>query len=167
MRVDKCWFCSSAIYPGHGINFVRNDATVFKFCRSKCHKNFKMKRNPRKVRWTKAYRKLAGKELAEDATFEMERRRNRPEKYDRDLVIKTVKAVEKISEIRKKRQDRYHEKRMARAKAGQVAQDKQQLEQQIHLIKAPAAIRTKDKAKDKQEKVKVLAEQRAAETMQE
>jgi large subunit ribosomal protein L24e len=157
MRLEKCWFCSSTIYPGHGITFVRNDATVFKFCRSKCHKNFKMKRNPRKVRWTKAYRKLAGKELAEDVTFEMERKRNRPEKYDRELVKKTVKAIERISEIRTRRQERFYEKRMAKVKGQQVAADKQQLEKEIHLVKAPAAL-TAGKEK-KKEKLKIAVEQ--------
>lgn len=36
----------------------------------------------------------------QDTTFEMEKRRNRPEKYNRELVHKTVKAMERISEVR-------------------------------------------------------------------
>jgi large subunit ribosomal protein L24e len=105
-----------------------------------------MKRNPRKVRWTKAYRKLAGKELAEDATFELERRRNRPQKYDREAVTKTLKAIGKIDAIRSKRQERFYEKRMAKAKIAEKKAEKVQLEKEIHLIKAPAEL---TEAKDK------------------
>ena len=119
---------------------------VFNFCRSKCHKNFKMKRNPRKVRWTKAYRKLAGKELAEDTTFELERRRNRPEKYDREVVQKTLKAIGKIEAIKSKRQERFYEGRMHKAKLKEKKAIKVQLEKEVHLIKAPKSL-TKEKEK--------------------
>eukprot|EP00884_Botryococcus_braunii_P023149 jgi/Botrbrau1/9518/Bobra.0211s0009.1 len=152
MRLEKCWFCSSTVYPGHGITFVRNDCTVFRFCRSKCHKNFKMKRNPRKVRWTKAYRKLAGKELAKDTTFEMERRRNRPEKYNRELVGKTLQAMDKITKIRSARQDRHYEQRMRVAKAVERKEDKKQVANQIHLLRNPAATLSAEEVKTRLQK---------------
>ncbi|KAJ0028793.1 probable ribosome biogenesis protein RLP24 [Pistacia vera] len=140
MRLEKCWFCSSTVYPGHGIQFVRNDAKIFRFCRSKCHKNFKMKRNPRKVKWTKAYRRLHGKDMTQDSTFEFERKRNRPERYDRNLAENTLKAIKKIDKIRVAREERHHKQRMKGKKTKEQREAAVELEQGIHLVKAPSVL---------------------------
>lgn len=112
MRLFPCWFCGSTIYPGHGIVFVRNDCKVFRFCRSKCHKNFKMKRNPRKVAWTKAFRAARGKDMVTDRTLEFAKKRNRPIKYDREVWNTTLRAMKRIEEIKMRRQEDFYKNRM-------------------------------------------------------
>jgi large subunit ribosomal protein L24e len=137
MRIEKCYFCSSPCYPGHGIVFVRNDSKQFRFCRSKCHRNFNKKRNPRKVAWTKAYRKTRGKEMAVDSTFEFEKRRNRPVKYDRDLMTKTILAIQRVQEIQTAREERFHSVRMKDAQKEKKKQARVEIEKSIEIL-APA-----------------------------
>ncbi|KAJ2375600.1 ATPase-activating ribosome biosynthesis protein [Coemansia sp. RSA 2607] len=139
MRLEKCYFCSSTCYPGHGTMFVRNDGKSFRFCRSKCHKNFKMKRNPRKVRWTKAFRKAAGKEMAIDSTFEFEKRRNIPVRYDRDLMSTTIKAMKRVQEIRSRRERAFYKQRMAGNKERERELNIKEIQKGIHLISTPLA----------------------------
>mmetsp|Transcript_57077 Transcript_57077/g.139076 ORF Transcript_57077/g.139076 Transcript_57077/m.139076 type:complete len:188 (-) Transcript_57077:5-568(-) len=137
MRIEKCYFCSSPCYPGHGMVFVRNDSKQFRFCRSKCHRNFNKKRNPRKVAWTKSYRKTRGKEMAVDKTFDFEKRRNRPVKYDRDLMGKTILALKKVETIQSAREKRFFDDRMNDAKSEKKAQARVEIEKSIELL-APA-----------------------------
>jgi large subunit ribosomal protein L24e len=143
MRIEKCYFCSSPCYPGHGIMFVRNDSKTFRFCRSKCHRNFNKKRNPRKVAWTKAYRKTRGKELAVDSTFEFEKRRNRPTKYDRNLMGKTIMAMQRVQSIKEAREERFHANRMKDAKAEKVKVARVEIEKHAEIL-APAVARREE-----------------------
>ncbi|XP_034195419.1 ribosomal protein L24-like [Osmia lignaria lignaria] len=139
MRIETCYFCSSRIYPGHGIQFVRNDCKIFKFCRSKCHAAFKKKKNPRKVRWTKAYRKTVGKELAVDPAFEFEKRRNIPVKYNRELWNKTIEAMRKVETIRQRRQNLHIMQRLRKGRELEQERDVKEVQRDLSLIRSPAA----------------------------
>ncbi|SMN18202.1 similar to Saccharomyces cerevisiae YLR009W RLP24 Essential protein with similarity to Rpl24Ap and Rpl24Bp [Maudiozyma saulgeensis] len=135
MRIYQCHFCSSPVYPGHGIMFVRNDAKEFRFCRSKCHKAFKQRRNPRKLKWTKAFRKAAGKELAVDSTLTFAQRRNVPVRYNRELVATTLKAMARIEEIRQKRERAFYKNRMRGNKERDFLRDKKLVESNPELLR--------------------------------
>ncbi|KAI0302148.1 ribosomal protein L24e-domain-containing protein [Russula brevipes] len=163
MRIEKCYFCSKSVYPGHGSAFVRNDAKVFRFCTSKCHKNFKMKRNPRKVRWTKAFRKAAGKEMV------IVQRRNIPVRYDRDLMQTTLHAMKRVAEVKKRREHAFWKNRMATSREKLKAHRKKSSESRTSVrllepmaeVQSPEKIKTKIKKHEKPTSALVVGEGRS------
>lgn len=112
---------------------------IFRFCRSKCHAAFKKKKNPRKVKWTKSYRKTVGKELAVDPSFEFEKRRNVPIKYNRELWTKTMEAMKKVEAIKQKRSNLHIMQRLRHGKLVEQQRDVREVQCNLSLIRSPAA----------------------------
>jgi large subunit ribosomal protein L24e len=126
MRIEHCSFCGVPVYPGHGQMFVRNDCKIFRFCTSKCRKNFGMKRNPMKLKWTKTFRKAHNKDLTVDSTMEFEKQRHVPVKYNRELMANTLKVMKRVDEIKTRRQKDFWKARM----------DKVQIQESKDAVKA-------------------------------
>lgn len=112
MRIEKCYFCSCSVYPGHGTKFVRNDCLIFNFCSSKCHKAFKKKRNPRKLKWTKAYRILHKKETTET----LEQRQSEPLMYDKEYFTTIYNELPRIMGLTNKHKDEFIKDRILKGR---------------------------------------------------
>jgi large subunit ribosomal protein L24e len=93
-----------------------------------------MKRNPRKLKWTKSFRKSAGKEMVVDSTLTFAARRNVPVRYNRELVAKTLKAMERVSEIRQRRERVFYKKRMAGNKEREKEANRKLVAENEHLL---------------------------------
>lgn len=123
---------------------MRNDARVFRFCRSKCHKNFKMKRNPRKLGWTKAFRRAHGKEMVVDSTLALQAKRNVPVRYNRETVANTLAAMQRISEIRERRERRFYKERMRGNRERALEDDRKLVRENQHLLPPEERERAED-----------------------
>lgn len=57
----RCSFCGKVAKKGTGKMFVKKTGKIMHFCSRKCEKNMlKLGRTPRKVRWTRSFRKQKG-----------------------------------------------------------------------------------------------------------
>ena len=88
--------------------------------------------------WGVAWAQYSSVLASQDSTFDFEKRRNRPVKYDRELVGKTIKAIQKIRDIQKKREESYYKNRMKDAKLKEKEAMKIEVRDNIELL-APAA----------------------------
>ena len=121
---------------------------------------FENKRNPRRLKWTKAYRRTHNKELSMDTTFDFEKQRNRPPKYDREMYAETLRAMKRVSEIQERRQRTFYFKRMTDAVRQRKAHIRLNLVKGAHLVLHPLAAKQKALLDQEQlQEVSVSAEQ--------
>lgn len=93
-----------------------------------------MKRNPRKLAWTKSFRRAHGKEMTVDSTLAFAQRRNIPVRYNRDMVAKTLEAMQRVSEIRARREKQFYKNRMKGNKEKQLEADRKLVAENQHLL---------------------------------
>ena len=74
-----------------------------------------------------------------DSTFDFERLRQRPVRYDRDLMKTTVRAMERVQQIKEARERRFWDKRMEPNAEVQKERDLAEVAQGLDLVVSPLA----------------------------
>lgn len=108
-----------------------------------------MKRQPRKLKWTKTHRALRGKEMIVDSSLllsQFAKRRNVPVKYDRNLVAATIKAMERVEEIRRRRERVFTKRRLA----GKLARERKREEDRKVVAEGEHLIRKELREREEQ-----------------
>lgn len=57
----ECIFCGEALKKGRGKMHIKNSGQIIYYCSSKCQKNHALKRDGKRVRWTKKHADLKKK----------------------------------------------------------------------------------------------------------
>lgn len=57
----ECIFCGDTLPKGRGKMFVKITGQIIYYCSSKCQKNHNLKRDGKRVKWTKKYADLKKK----------------------------------------------------------------------------------------------------------
>eukprot|EP00382_Lankesteria_abbotti_P005201 CAMPEP_0113849766 /NCGR_PEP_ID=MMETSP0372-20130328/3373_1 /TAXON_ID=340204 /ORGANISM="Lankesteria abbotti" /LENGTH=181 /DNA_ID=CAMNT_0000819713 /DNA_START=77 /DNA_END=622 /DNA_ORIENTATION=+ /assembly_acc=CAM_ASM_000359 len=109
------------------------------------------------------HRVLSGKELTNDASFELEKRRNRPVRYDRELYVKVVQGMKKVMKIQAARRERFQRERLAKLRGLHTRIAKERIENHRNLLfgfQPIPALRKKTAVADEVQAGEAIAHQR-------
>merc|ERR1712093_366827 len=110
------------------------------------------------MKWTKAFRKIRGKEMTLDSTFEFEKKRNVAVRYDRDLWVKTVQAIKRVNKIKAVRKLRFHKHRLAAQLRNRQSTAQKEIARNAHLVQQVPKLKS---AAQKEERVKTKIKAKA------
>eukprot|EP00444_Apocalathium_aciculiferum_P025425 CAMPEP_0183434900 /NCGR_PEP_ID=MMETSP0370-20130417/65321_1 /TAXON_ID=268820 /ORGANISM="Peridinium aciculiferum, Strain PAER-2" /LENGTH=136 /DNA_ID=CAMNT_0025621749 /DNA_START=190 /DNA_END=600 /DNA_ORIENTATION=+ len=119
-----------------------------------------MKHNPRRMKWTKAYRRAHGKEMVMDSTFNFEKKRLTPVRYNRDLMVKTVQAMQVVNRIREVRKERFAKQRLATQLRKRQTSAQKEAAKGVHLLEGPSKITALAYQKELEQASKVKAKRK-------
>jgi large subunit ribosomal protein L24e len=97
----ECSFCGRDIRRGLDSIYVTSKGRMHHFCSSKCEKNMlKLKRNVRKVKWTKAYRreKEARLKLLKEGLRQEEIKRLQEKPVEKEVPVEKPRQEEKVEQ---------------------------------------------------------------------
>lgn len=83
-----------------------------------------------------------------DPSFEFEKKRNIPIKYNRELWAKSVEAAKRVNEIREKRQGNFVFQRLWKGREVEIEKDVKDVQRNMSLIRSPAAGLKERRAKE-------------------
>lgn len=90
--------------------------------------------------------------MAVDPTFEFEKRRNTPSKYNRELWAKTIDAMKKVENIRQKRVNTHIMQRLRKGREIEKERDIKEVQRDLSLVRSPAAgLKERKKLEEDQE----------------
>merc|ERR1711904_575609 len=100
-----------------------------------------MKHNPRRMKWTKAYRRAHGKEMTLDSTFNFEKKRLTPVRYNRNLMVKTIRAMQIVDRIKQVRKERFHKQRLAAQIRKRQTSAQKEVSRGTRLLEGPSKVK--------------------------
>jgi large subunit ribosomal protein L24e len=75
-----------------------------------------------------------------DSTLEFEQRRDVPLRYNRETYVKTIMAIQRIENIKERREQTFWENRMKAAKEKNKDALERELAKHIHLVSNPSLV---------------------------